>query len=84
MMRAMLLEFPDDPVCAFLDRQYMLGPCILVAPVFSADNVVEYYLPQGKWTHLIDKDTDGKPRTETGGKWLKETYGFFSLPVWRI
>ncbi|WP_010254590.1 alpha-xylosidase [Treponema primitia] len=83
MMRAMLLEFPDDPVCPFLDRQYMLGPDILVAPVFSADNEVEYYLPPGTWTHLIDKDANGQPRVETGGKWLRESYGFFSLPVWR-
>ncbi|MHC6204086.1 alpha-xylosidase [Breznakiellaceae bacterium SP9] len=83
MMRAMLLEFPDDPVCQFLDRQYMLGPDILVAPVFSAGNEVEYYLPPGKWTHLIDKGADGSPRVETGGKWLRERYGFFSLPVWR-
>ena len=37
MMRAMLLEFPDDPTCAYLDRQYMLGGSLLVAPVFGAD-----------------------------------------------
>ncbi|GHV66118.1 alpha-xylosidase [Spirochaetia bacterium] len=77
IMRAMLLEFPGDPVCIYLDRQYMLGPEILVAPVFSADGVVEYYLPPGNWTHVIDK------RTESGGKWLKETYDFMSLPLWK-
>jgi alpha-glucosidase (family GH31 glycosyl hydrolase) len=76
IQRAMLLEFPDDPVCPWLDRQYMLGPDILVAPVFNADNEVEYYLPPGNWTHLLDK------RRETGGKWLKEKYDFLSLPLW--
>ena len=35
MMRPMMLEFPDDPACAHLDRQYMLGPDLLVAPVFG-------------------------------------------------
>jgi alpha-D-xyloside xylohydrolase len=25
MLRAMMLEFPDDPACDYLDRQYMLG-----------------------------------------------------------
>ena len=44
-MRAMMLEFPDDPACRYLDRQYMLGPDLLVAPVLSADGVVDYYLP---------------------------------------
>ncbi|MDR2808775.1 MAG: alpha-xylosidase [Spirochaetaceae bacterium] len=77
ILRAMMLEFPDDPVCPFLDRQYMLGPDIVVAPVFSADNTVEYYLPAGKWTHLIDK------RIESGGKWIKESYGFLSIPIWK-
>jgi alpha-D-xyloside xylohydrolase len=76
IQRAMLLEFPDDPVCPWLDRQYMLGPDILVAPVFSPDNEVEYYLPPGNWTHLLDN------RRESGGKWLKETYDFLSLPLW--
>ncbi len=47
MMRAMLLEFPLDPGCEFLDRQYMLGDSLLVAPVFSFDGEVAYYLPAG-------------------------------------
>ena len=47
VMRPMLLEFPDDPACAYLDRQYMLGDDLLVAPVFSPDGAVEYYLPDG-------------------------------------
>jgi alpha-D-xyloside xylohydrolase len=55
----------------------MFGPNILVAPIFSADNTVEYYLPPGKWSHIIDG------RIEDGGKWLKESYGFLSLPLWR-
>ena len=33
LMRAMLLEFPDDPTCDTLDRQYMLGGALLVAPI---------------------------------------------------
>ena len=45
MMRAMPLAFPDDPGCDTLDRQYMLGDSLLVAPVLSADGMVDYYLP---------------------------------------
>jgi alpha-D-xyloside xylohydrolase len=76
LLRAMFLEFPRDPACVCLDRQFMLGPNLLVAPVFSEDNQVEYYLPDGSWEHLLDK------RKETGGRWLRETYGFLSLPLW--
>jgi len=31
MLRAMLVEFPDDPASDMLDRQYMLGDALLVA-----------------------------------------------------
>lgn len=76
MMRPMFMEFPDDPACDTLDRQYMLGESLLVAPVFREDGVVQYYLPDGKWTHLLDG------RTAEGGRWMKETYDFMSLPLW--
>ena len=50
-MRPMPLAFPSDPAVAHLDRQYLLGPDLLVAPVFSASGDVEYYLPAGRWTN---------------------------------
>ena len=53
MMRAMVLEFPDDPACDYLDRQYMLGDSLLVAPVFSPDGGVDYYVPDGRWTNFL-------------------------------
>ncbi|MBW4841557.1 MAG: alpha-xylosidase, partial [Paenibacillaceae bacterium] len=74
-MRAMFLEFPQDPACDTLDRQYMLGDSLLVAPVFSEQGDVSYYLPEGQWTHLLSG------QTVEGGKWRKETYDFFSLPL---
>ncbi|MUT67582.1 alpha-xylosidase [Paenibacillus sp. NEAU-GSW1] len=74
-MRAMVLEFPEDPTAEFLDRQYMLGDSILVAPVFSENGQVTYYLPEGRWTHLLTG------ASIEGGKWFKETYDFFSLPL---
>ncbi len=53
MMRAMVLEHPDDPACTHLDRQYHLGSDLLVAPVLAADEEVCYYVPEGIWTHVI-------------------------------
>lgn len=49
LMRPMILEFPDDPHCAYLDTQYMLGAEILVAPIFSAEARRSVYLPKGHW-----------------------------------
>ena len=74
-MRAMLLEFPGDIPCQDLDRQYMLGERLLVAPVFTKEGDVDYYLPAGTWTNLLDN------RVVEGGRWLHEVHDFMSLPL---
>ena len=76
MMRAMMLAFPDDPACDYLDRQYMLGDALLVAPVFSEAGEVQFYLPEGRWTHLWHNDL------LEGNRWHKQRHGFMSLPVY--
>jgi alpha-D-xyloside xylohydrolase len=75
MLRAMLLEFPADPACDFLDRQYMLGDDLLVAPVFSMDGRVDYYVPAGRWTSLLNGQVIEGPR------WVGEQHDFMSLPL---
>jgi alpha-D-xyloside xylohydrolase len=76
LLRHMLLEFPDDPACRYLDRQYMLGDRLLVAPVFDPEGWCEYYLPAGQWTGLLDG------RVVDGGRWFRERFDAFSLPLW--
>ncbi|MDR7343814.1 alpha-D-xyloside xylohydrolase [Pantoea alhagi] len=76
MMRAMMLEFPDDPGCDYLDRQYMLGDSLLVAPVFSDAGDVAFWLPEGRWTHLLNN------HETQGGRWHKQQHGFLSLPLY--
>lgn len=75
VMRAMVLEFPDDPAATTLDRQYMLGDDLLVAPVFTDDGTVEYYVPEGTWTNIL---TGGQV---TGPRWVREQHGFHTLPL---
>jgi alpha-D-xyloside xylohydrolase len=75
MMRAMALEFPDDPGCVHLDRQYMLGDDLLVAPVLSATGEVTYYVPAGTWTHFITGEQ------VTGPRWVTQRHGFDSVPL---
>lgn len=75
VMRPMLLEFPDDPASDTLDRQYLLGPSLLVAPVLSFDGVVDYYAPAGRWTHLLTGEV------VEGGRWRREQHGYLSLPL---
>lgn len=74
-MRAMVLEFPRDIPCTDLDRQYMLGENLLVAPVFTESGDVDYYLPEGTWTGFLDN------KVIEGGRWLHEVHDFLSLPL---
>ena len=76
VMRPMALMYPDDPAAAYLDRQYLLGDDLLVAPVFDAAGDVHVYLPAGTWTPLLG----GEP--VTGPVWRRERHGYDSLPLY--
>jgi alpha-D-xyloside xylohydrolase len=75
VMRPMVLEFPADPACDTLDRQYLLGESLLVAPVFTYEGMVDYYVPAGRWTHLLTGEVI------EGGRWRREQHDFLSLPL---
>jgi alpha-D-xyloside xylohydrolase len=76
MMRPMLVEFPEEPTSWFLDQQYMLGPDLLVAPIFNASGEVTFYLPKGIWrNYFTNEEIDG-------GLWVTEVHGFNSLPLY--
>jgi alpha-D-xyloside xylohydrolase len=75
MLRAMMLEFPGDSACEHLDLQYMLGDSLLVAPIFSHDGIVRFYVPDGSWTNLLTGTVIEGPR------WIQEKHDFMSLPL---
>lgn len=50
IMRALLLEFPNDEKTFSIDDQFMFGSEFLIAPVVEKGvNVRNIYLPKGKW-----------------------------------
>lgn len=75
-LRAMFIEFPEDPTSYYLDRQFMFGDSILIAPVFSEDGTVDFYLPKGRWTNFITGEKVDGPC------WRKETHSFLSIPMY--
>jgi alpha-D-xyloside xylohydrolase len=77
LLRHMMLEFPNDPLCLHLERQYMLGGALLVAPVFNDEGIAEYYLPPGEWNHVVSG------RSETGGRVIRERLGFCDIPIYQ-
>ncbi|MBK7106480.1 MAG: alpha-xylosidase [Ignavibacteriae bacterium] len=55
MLRALFVEFPDDPGTWLVDDQYLFGSDLLVAPLFENVKSRNVYLPQGNW---IDYQTE--------------------------
>lgn len=75
MMRSMVMEF-NDAACKYIDSQYMLGEKLLVAPIFNAEGKAEYYLPKGRWVHLLTGEC------REGGRYYEEPYNYFGLPLY--
>ena len=49
MMRALFVEYPNDPGSWLVDDQYLFGSDILVAPLFESISERDVYLPPGQW-----------------------------------
>ena len=77
MMRAMVVDFSADPAALALDRQYMLGDNLLVAPVFNEEGICSFYLPDtGAWTDIQTGEV------LEGGKWYEKKYDYFGMPLY--
>lgn len=74
-MRSMVLEFTEDKTCHYVDKQYMLGDSLLVAPIFNDQGIAEYYLPKGTWTNFFTGEE------KQGGCWITEKHGYMSIPL---
>lgn len=75
MMRSMVMEYTQDRNCAYLDKQYMLGDSLLVAPIFNDESKAIYYLPEGTWTQYLTGEV------KEGGRWYEEPCGYLNIPV---
>jgi alpha-D-xyloside xylohydrolase len=49
MVRALFIEYPDDPGAWQVDNEYLFGSDMLVAPLFEDVTERDVYLPGGKW-----------------------------------
>ncbi|KAJ6017040.1 Aldolase-type TIM barrel [Penicillium sp. IBT 35674x] len=81
LMRPLFLEFPKDLNTYAVDTQYMFGSNLLVAPVFTEEGEVTFYVPQvegteGKWVSWFDHG-----KSYEAGRWYTETHDFDTLPI---
>ncbi len=69
MVRALFIEFPDDPGAWNIEDEYMFGSQILVAPLLESGSERVCYLPTGKWIdYQTGKVYDGGYQTIKVGK----------------
>lgn len=47
--RALVMDYPDDPLTYGIDDAYMMGDSILVAPIITGETERTVYLPKGLW-----------------------------------
>jgi alpha-glucosidase len=63
VIRHPFVHYPHDPEVLGLRYQFMVGTGLMVAPVLDPDtDIVEVYLPAGKWVHLWTGETHGSPQ----------------------
>jgi alpha-D-xyloside xylohydrolase len=70
VLRALFLDFPDDPGAWLVDDEYLFGSSILVAPLMHEnDTGRDVYLPPGTWIdYQTGKAWDGGWRHIEAGK----------------
>ena len=73
MVRALFLEYPEDPASWLIEDQYLFGTDLLIAPLMEDAPDREVYLPPGSWI-----DYQGG-RVYEGARWHSMRAG--RLPV---
>ena len=77
LMRAMWLHYPDDVRARGLGNQFMWGPDLLVAPVFTKGaSSRDVYLPKGEW---YDWWTNARA---TGGQSVARAVDLATMPIY--
>jgi alpha-glucosidase/alpha-D-xyloside xylohydrolase len=76
-MRALWLQYPDDPQAVKLGDEYLWGRDLLVAPVLEkAAKARRVYLPAGTW---FDWWTNEKL---AGPRWIERTVDLETMPIY--
>ena len=68
VQRPMVLAFPNEKQSWAFENQFMFGDDLFVAPCFSPDGEVEFYLPEGHWFPFNPQDDSRDQSSLAGGK----------------
>jgi len=79
ILRHLHLEYPNEPGTEWIDDQYLLGPDLLVAPVFAAGATQRaVYFPSGEWI-----DFDDASKVYDGPRWHTVPAPLERIPLFR-
>ena len=70
MVRALLVEFPEDPGAWLIEDEYMFGSQILVAPLMESGNSRSVYLPSAPSTLNAPLGSAASLCEEPSTKWI--------------
>jgi len=77
IMRAVVLEYPDDKETYHLNNQFLFGKDIMVAPVVEKSaSQVKIYLPEGEWI-----DFSNGTRLYQGKTWIEYPVEIETIPI---
>jgi alpha-D-xyloside xylohydrolase len=62
LLRALVLDYQDDPRARTTKDEYLFGPDLLVAPVIDENTSRAVYLPQGEWINLFSGEAFTGPK----------------------
>lgn len=80
MVRALIIEYPEDRNVWYIDDQYMFGDCMLLAPVLEPleiSSTRKLYLPAGKWVDYWTKDV-----IHSLGQWIERAVNLETMPIY--
>ncbi|MDQ6882707.1 MAG: glycoside hydrolase family 31 protein [Candidatus Dormibacteraeota bacterium] len=75
LARPLVYDYPRDRTTHQVDDEYLLGPDLLVAPMFKPRGTRDVYLPAGDW---YDYWTDDRL---AGGRWVEYAAELDRLPL---
>lgn len=76
LVRALVVEYQDDPTTHTIDDQYLFGRSLLVAPIMDTDARRWVYLPRGTWFDYWTK------AVVPGGQWIEVTATLQVVPLY--
>jgi alpha-glucosidase len=76
LMRPLVMEFPDDPQCANLSDEWMMGSSLLAAPILTPGNQRSVYLPHDTW-YAFESNTPVQ-----GRRTISVNAGLNEIPVY--